>query len=87
VAGVALLSHDGRKGWINRLAVMPEHQRKGIARSLIARSEQVFLKRGIRIFCVHIEAHSPASMVLFAESGYCREDLIHYYTKRVSKEY
>jgi GNAT superfamily N-acetyltransferase len=30
LVGVVLTTHDGRKGWINRLAVHPDYRRQGI---------------------------------------------------------
>src|SRR5665647_1146101 len=33
--GVVLGTHDGRKAWINRLAVAPAFRRRGIARLLV----------------------------------------------------
>ena len=34
LVGVVFGTHDGRKGWINRLAVAPGEQRRGIASAL-----------------------------------------------------
>jgi ribosomal protein S18 acetylase RimI-like enzyme len=87
LVGVALLSHDGRKGWINRLAVHPSFRHRGIAAELIARSERILRRRSLHIFCVHIEQEAKESMRLFEKSGYRLEDRIHYYTKRDSKDY
>ncbi len=87
LVGVALLSDDGRKGWINRLAVVPEAQGKGIARSLILNSEKALRARGRRLFCVQIESYNKASMKLFEKAGYKREDDIFYFTKREVKSY
>jgi len=36
LVGSVLASHDERKGWLNRLAVAPNHRRRGPARRLIA---------------------------------------------------
>jgi len=87
MVGVALLSHDGRKGWINRLAVHPDYRHRGIAAALISRSETILRKRGLHIFCAHIEADREESMRLLEKSGYSHETEIFYFTKRDSKDY
>ena len=40
LVAVAVLTHDGRKGWINRLAVDPALRRQGLATELIAEAER-----------------------------------------------
>jgi ribosomal protein S18 acetylase RimI-like enzyme len=87
LVGVALISDDGRKGWINRLAVVPEAQGKGIARRLILESEKVLRARGRRLFCVLVESYNKASMELFERAGYKKEDDIYYFTKRELKSF
>ncbi|MBU0624609.1 MAG: GNAT family N-acetyltransferase [Candidatus Thermoplasmatota archaeon] len=87
LVGVALASDDGRKGWINRLAVVPESQGKGIARRLILESENVLRARGRRLFCVLVESYNKASMELLERAGYKKEDDIYYFTKRELKSF
>jgi ribosomal protein S18 acetylase RimI-like enzyme len=87
LVGASLVSDDGRKGWINRLAVIPEAQGKGIARRLILESEKALRARGRRLFCVQIESYNKASMELFERAGYKKEDDIFYFTKREVKSY
>jgi len=87
LVGVVLASDDGRKGWINRLAVVPDERGKGIAKRLIRESERVLRKRGRRLFCAQIEGYNDVSMALFLRAGYKKEDDIFYFTKRESKSY
>jgi ribosomal protein S18 acetylase RimI-like enzyme len=47
--GVIFGSDDGRRGWINRLAVTPEFQGKGIGKKLISTLEGAFQDRGRKI--------------------------------------
>lgn len=51
LVGVSLCSDDGRKGWLNRLAVLPEFSGRGIASALIIQSEKALRRRGMHIFC------------------------------------
>lgn len=87
LVGVTIASDDGRKAWINRLAVHPSFRRGGLALMMIDRCEQILRKRGRGIFCVHIESDNEPSMKLFERAGYHREDDIFYYTKRDRKDY
>lgn len=86
LVGVVVATHDGRKGWINRLAVHPDHRHKGIARRLIAASEAALRKQGIHITAALIEGDNPASLELFKAAGYHEHEDIRYLSKRDSAE-
>jgi len=86
LVGAILGTHDGRKGWINRLAVSPRHRRKGIATSLVAAVEQRLDDLGVEIFAGQIEDWNESSMIFFERLGYTRHDDIIYYTKRMNPE-
>ena len=85
--GAVIASDDGRKAWINRLAVVPDARGRGIATALIEHCEGILRRRGRHIFCVHIEHDKSESMRLFETCGYKREKEIFYYTKRDTKNY
>jgi ribosomal protein S18 acetylase RimI-like enzyme len=84
--GVAILSCDGRKGWINRLAVHPKYQRRGIAKRLITEGEKTLRKRGVQIFCALIEDYNEISKSLFRKCGYVEHKDIIYFSKRDNEE-
>jgi ribosomal protein S18 acetylase RimI-like enzyme len=50
LVGVVLGSYDGRRGWINRLAVDAAHRRRGVAAVLLAELEERLRARG----CVQV---------------------------------
>ncbi len=83
IVGSVLGTHDGRKGWINRVAVHPDHRRKGIARRLVEAVERRCLELGIEIFAALIEDWNETSMKVFARLGYVKHDDIFYYSKRL----
>lgn len=84
--GAVIVSHDGRKGWMNRLAVLPEHREKGIATTLIKEAERRLKKIGIGIFAAGVEEENASSRKLFEQLGYVpRRDII-YYVKRLDDE-
>jgi len=84
--GVVILTSDGRKGWINRLAVHPNYRRRHVAKALIDESEKVLRNHGLRIFCVLIEDYNIASKELFKKCGYVEHHDIIYFSKRDSNE-
>lgn len=80
--GVALVTHDGRKGWINRLAVHPDYRRQGVAKALIQAAEDHLRAQGIEIFAALIEPGNEASLRLFEAAGYTEFAGVRYVSKR-----
>ncbi|MDO9578872.1 MAG: GNAT family N-acetyltransferase [Candidatus Cloacimonadales bacterium] len=80
--GAILASHDGRKGWINRLAVHPDFRKQGLAKILIEKAENFLYEQGIEIIACLIEDWNSQSMQLFTKVGYKRFDDIIYFTKK-----
>ncbi len=86
--GVVLTTHDGRKGWINRLAVHPDHRRQGHAQRLITEAEHILREgQGMTVIAVLIEDWNEASMALFQKTGYATFDGgVHYLSKRTNAD-
>jgi ribosomal protein S18 acetylase RimI-like enzyme len=47
IVGAALCGHDGRRGYLNHLAVDPTHRRQGVARRLVAHCLAALQEAGI----------------------------------------
>jgi len=86
MVGSLLGTSDGRKGWVNRLAVHPRWQRKGIALALLKEMERRFDERGILVLCALIQDDNPSSKRFFEGAGYEEDRGAIYYSKRKSKE-
>jgi GNAT superfamily N-acetyltransferase len=84
--GSVMASHDGRKGWINRLAVAPPHRRKGLARRLIGAAEEWLAAQGMEIFACLVEGWNQGSRDAFAACGYEPYPGVVYLTKRERPE-
>ncbi len=85
--GACLVSDDGRRGWINRLAVRPEARRKGVGTLLVTESERILRTKGFRLHCTHIAKDNKTSVLLFEKLGYHAEKEILYFTKRERESY
>lgn len=79
-------THDGRKGWINRLAVHPDFQKQGIAKMLVEKVEDHLSEMGIKIIAILIEDWNDVSIQAFERMGYIKHPEILYYTKRRNPE-
>ena len=87
LVGVVIGSYDGRmKGWINRLAVDPDHRRTGIGQKLVGEVERVLTKCGSAVFGALIETPNEESIGLFRRMGYTSHQSILYVSKRESQD-
>jgi ribosomal protein S18 acetylase RimI-like enzyme len=86
LVGSLLGTTDGRKGWVNRLAVNPEWQRKGVALALLMEMEKRFDQRGILVLCALIQGDNSSSIAFFRKAGYEEDPTVVYYSKRKGRE-
>lgn len=86
MVGSVIATDDGRRGWINRLAVHPEYRRGGLAGRLIAAAERECRRRGLRVIAALIDRENVSSQALFDKSGYRFHKDIFYYSKRESDD-
>jgi len=81
-----MVTHDGRKGWLNRLAVRKNYRNHGIAQEVIAHSEKWLASQGLEIYATLIDDPNDPSMNLFSKAGYTKHDDILYFTKKVNPD-
>ena len=83
---VGIANYDGRRGWINRVAVDPDYRGKNLAVVIIKACEDFLRDQGAVVICALIEEINYPSISCFQKNGYTLEDNIRYFTKRDSKE-
>lgn len=81
VVGVVLGSHDHRKGWINRLAVVPEYRRRGTASALVSACEEAIRSHGIGIIAALVDPSNTNSCKVFEILGYRTDVQARYFRK------
>jgi len=84
--GSVIGSHDGRKGWINRLAIDPDYRGRALAQKLIDAVEGFLHEQGIRVIAALIEDWNTPSLSAFKKAGYDISDKILYCSRRTSAD-
>lgn len=84
--GVGLANYDGRRGWINRIAVHPDHRGRGIGGILIAEAEKFLKSKGAVVLSALIEDINEPSMTCFEKAGFSCEKEWLYFCKRQSPD-
>lgn len=70
VVGTIVAGWDGWRGNMYRLAVLPTHRRRGIARELVEAGEAVLRRRGARRITALVSRGDPVAMGLWRAVGY-----------------
>lgn len=83
VAGVVLWSNNGRSGFIWRLAVAPEHRRRGIATALLDRAENDIAAAGFASVGLLTAETRAAAKALYARRGWQFIRGMEYWNKRL----
>ena len=80
--GTVIGTYDGRRGCVNRLAVVPGFRKQGIAEKLVALCEEQLKRIGARIIYCLIDGDNDPSLNLFKKLGYKVHEDILYLSKR-----
>lgn len=83
LVGIVFGTDDGRKGWVNRLALAEDYRGQGIGRTLVEELERIFEEKGFKIWAALIEPDNPEAKDFFEHLGFEDKD-IKYYSKRES---
>lgn len=84
--GVCIANFDGRRGWINRVAVDPDFRGKNLSGVLIKECENFLYSKGGKVICALIEDINYPSITVFQKAGYECENEIKYFAKRPNNE-
>lgn len=80
IVGTVLAGHDGRRGFIHHMAVMPEYRRKRIGHSLAERAIEKIRSEGIdktHIFCYQ---NNETGQSFWRDFGFVKRDDVFVYS-------
>jgi len=76
VIASAMVGYDGHRGWVNYLAVAPEHQRQGRARALMTEAEARLTVLGCPKLNLQVRGSNAAALGFYAALGYALDDVV-----------
>lgn len=76
VIATAMFGYDGHRGWMNYLAVAPEHQGRGYARALIAHGETLLKAAGCPKLNLQIRSGNAKVLAFYQHLGYGQDDVL-----------
>ena len=70
LVGTVLCGHDGRRGYIDQLAVRDSHRRQGIGRALVSRCLFNLLRTGIRKWNLFVVEDNQDAIAFWKKLGW-----------------
>jgi ribosomal protein S18 acetylase RimI-like enzyme len=71
-----MAGYDGHRGWINYLAVHPEHRRKGIGRQLMSEAERRLRAAGCPKINLQVRSGNASVIAFYREAGFTPDDVV-----------
>jgi ribosomal protein S18 acetylase RimI-like enzyme len=76
LVATVLASWEGRRGWINRLAVAPSHRGRGLGREMLALAETRLAARGCHKVNLHVAPDNAGVQDYYEKCGFAEKKLI-----------
>ena len=76
VVAVVMAGYEGHRGWINYLAVAPEHQGGGYGQAIMQRAEHLLRELGCPKVSLQIRRENAGVVGFYSRLGYREDDVI-----------
>ena len=76
VIASVMFGYDGHRGWMNYLAVAPEHRAHGYAKALIAQGEALLLAAGCPKISLLVRRSNAQVLGFYQALGYAQDDVV-----------
>ena len=71
-----MAGYEGHRGWVNYLAVAPECRRRGYARTLMQRAEELLLAMGCPKVNIQVRGSNAEALGFYRGIGYLPDDSV-----------
>jgi ribosomal protein S18 acetylase RimI-like enzyme len=76
VVATVMAGYEGHRGWVNYLAVAPEHRGQGLGRALMQRVEESLKERGCPKLNVQVRAANAEALRFYRRLGYAQDEAV-----------
>jgi ribosomal protein S18 acetylase RimI-like enzyme len=76
IVACVMAGYEGHRGWLNYLAVDPEHQRHGLARAIVAEAERLLRAAGCPKINLQIRTSNHGVIEFYRSLGYSTDDVV-----------
>ena len=80
IIGTIMSGHDGKRGYIQHLAVTPDQQKKGIATTLLSMAISALKKQGILKSHIHVLSNNEFAKNYWSNRGWNKRNDIDVYS-------
>ena len=76
IVGTVMVGYEGHRGWINYLAVCPEHRRMGFGRQLMKEAERLLRAEGCPKINLQVRASNQEVVVFYRAIGFLPDEVL-----------
>lgn len=76
IVATAMAGFDGHRGWVNYLAVAPEHQGKSYGRQIMEHVEHLLRERGCPKLNLQVRSSNTQALAFYRSLGYVQDDVL-----------
>jgi len=76
IVATVMAGYEGHRGWVNYLAVAPEHRKQGLGRTLMREVEKRLLERGCPKLNVQVRTSNDQALQFYRRLGYAQDEAV-----------
>lgn len=76
IVACVMAGYEGHRGWLNYLAVAPEHQKRGYARAIVDEAERLLRTAGCPKINLQIRTSNRGVIEFYRRLGYSVDDVV-----------
>jgi ribosomal protein S18 acetylase RimI-like enzyme len=76
VVGSVMVGYEGHRGWVNYLAVHPDHRGRGLGRRLMERAEELLGRLGCAKVNLQVRSSNEEAIGFYRRIGYSVDDSV-----------